>query len=246
MLAYRPILVLGLVWQIIKIQLTSHISLSQFPELVVLLEEGETLAAFVKLPPEAILLRWMNYHLKKASYPHKVNNFGSDVSDSAAYGALMTQIKPHSCRPITGTDMMDRAHQAIFNARQYGCEVFLQPKDIVDGNKKLNLGFVAQLFNTCHGLTLTEEERAAFDFSSLDMDDAGDTREERVLRMWINSLNIDGVYVNNLFGDLDDGVVILKIIDEIRPGTVEWKRCAYTIYMFVYITAIVIWRFVVL
>jgi plastin-1 len=46
----------------------------------VLLEEGETLAAFVKLPPEAILLRWVNYHLKKAGYPHKVNNFGSDIS----------------------------------------------------------------------------------------------------------------------------------------------------------------------
>lgn len=75
-------MVLGLVWQIIKIQLTSHISLSQFPELVVLLEEGETLAAFVKLPPDAILLRWMNYHLRKAGYPKTVTNFGSDVSVS--------------------------------------------------------------------------------------------------------------------------------------------------------------------
>ena len=136
----------------------------------------------------------------------------------------MVQVKPHSCRPVMGTDPLDRAAQAIANARVYGVDAFLQPKDIVDGNKKLNLSFVAQLFNTCHGLTLTEEERAAFDLSSLVMDDAGDTREERILRMWINSLNIDGVYIQNLFSDLDDGFVILKLIEEIRPGTVEWRR----------------------
>lgn len=136
----------------------------------------------------------------------------------------MHQIKPATCRPITGTVPMERAAQAIANARLYGVDTFIQPKDICDGNKKLNMSFVAQLFNTCHGLTVTEEERAAFDLSSLDLDDAGDNREERVLRMWINSLNMEDVYVQNLFADLDDGIIILKLVNEIRPGTVEWRR----------------------
>jgi hypothetical protein len=43
------------------------------------------------------------------------------------------------------------------------------------------------------------------------LDDAGDTREERQFRMWINSLGIDGVYINNLFSDLSDGVALLKV-----------------------------------
>ncbi len=136
----------------------------------------------------------------------------------------MHQVKPAHCRLITGSVPMERATQAIANARRYGVDAFMQPKDICDGNKKLNMSFVAQLFNTCHGLTITEEERAAFDLSSLEMDDAGDTREERVLRMWINSLNMEDVYIQNLFHDLDDGVVILKLVDEIRPHTVEWRR----------------------
>ena len=35
------ILILGLIWQIIKLQLTSNISLKDCPELVLLLEDGE-------------------------------------------------------------------------------------------------------------------------------------------------------------------------------------------------------------
>lgn len=78
----RPILILGLVWQIIKIQMLSSISLKNFPELAVLLCEDETLADFVKLPPETILLRWLNYHLTKAGFDRFISNFGSDVSVS--------------------------------------------------------------------------------------------------------------------------------------------------------------------
>jgi hypothetical protein len=40
-----------------------------------------------------------------------------------------------------------------------------QPTDITSGNKKLNLGFVAQIFNTCPGLTMPED----FDFAGLEV-----------------------------------------------------------------------------
>lgn len=78
----RPILVLGLVWQIIKIQLLSQISLKNYPELVLLLEPGESMTDFLKLHPEVILLRWLNYHLKKANSSRVATNFGSDLSVS--------------------------------------------------------------------------------------------------------------------------------------------------------------------
>ena len=77
-----PILILGLVWQIIKIQMMSQITLNNFPELAVLLAAGETLASFVKLPPETILLRWINYHLARAGSSRYIANFGADVSVS--------------------------------------------------------------------------------------------------------------------------------------------------------------------
>jgi plastin-1 len=37
----RPILILGLMWQIIRVQLLSQISIKNYPELVLLLDEGE-------------------------------------------------------------------------------------------------------------------------------------------------------------------------------------------------------------
>jgi hypothetical protein len=33
----------------------------------------------MSLPPEKILLRWMNFHLKKTEYKKIVTNFSSDV-----------------------------------------------------------------------------------------------------------------------------------------------------------------------
>jgi hypothetical protein len=75
----RPILILGLVWQVIKIQLLSQITLKNFPELVLLLHEGETMSDLIKLHPELILLRWLNYHLQKGGSSRVVTNFGSDL-----------------------------------------------------------------------------------------------------------------------------------------------------------------------
>ena len=52
-----PHLVLGLLWQIIRIGLFNQISLEQCPGLTTLLEGGEQRASLMKMSPEAILLR---------------------------------------------------------------------------------------------------------------------------------------------------------------------------------------------
>jgi hypothetical protein len=75
----RPVLILGLLWQIIKIQLTAQISLKNYPELVLLLREGEEMSALSALPPEDILLRWFNYHLERGGSARRVANFGDDL-----------------------------------------------------------------------------------------------------------------------------------------------------------------------
>jgi len=57
-------------------------------------------------------------------------------------------------------------------------------------------------------------------------DDVGDSREERVFRLWINSLGLDNgsLYINNLFEDCQDGLVLLKVLDHVSPGIVSWKQ----------------------
>lgn len=42
--------------------------------------------------------------------------------------------------------------------------------------------------------------------------------------MWVNSLNIPKIKVNNLFEDIRDGIVLLKVLDRIEPGSVDWKK----------------------
>jgi len=104
-----------------------------------------------------------------------------------------------------------------------GCKKFVKAKDIVKGNPKLNLAFVANLFNVCPGLTpLTDEERAELDKWLFDSD-SEQSREARTFCLWINSLGIDP-FVTNLFTDLRDGIIILKVMDIIKPGVVEWKK----------------------
>ena len=71
---------------------------------------------------------------------------------------------------------------------------------------------------------LTKEEAEAYDKAKLLDDDVEGTREERAFRMWINSLGIDDVYINNLYEDVRSGVLLLKVIDRIKPGVVNWKK----------------------
>ncbi|KAK1946890.1 Fimbrin-2 [Phytophthora citrophthora] len=218
----KPILVLGLVWQIIKIQLTSTINLKNHPELMRLLLDGETLEEFMKLPPDQILLRWMNYHLKAAGHPKKVTNFSTDVRDATAYSVLLHHIAPQHCDLCNETVAEERAAHVIQNARRLQVETFIKPGDITSGNPKLNMSFVAQLFNTCPALDVIEEEIKQLE--EILYDDVGDTREERVFRMWINSLAIDDVYINHLYSDLSDGMKLLKVLDKIQKGIVAWNK----------------------
>ncbi|KAJ5069438.1 plastin-3 [Anaeramoeba ignava] len=216
-------LLLGLLWQIIRIGLLSKINLNACPELYRLLEEGETLDDLMKLSPDQILLRWMNYHLKKANSPKRVRNFASDIRDSEAYTIILHQLMPNKCnlKPLQESDLRQRAEYMLQNADNIGCRKFVSPGDVVKGNSKLNLAFVANLFNHYPGLEpLTEEEKAALDewlFKS-----EGD-REARVYSLWMNSIGVEP-FVNNLFLNLRDGLVLLQVFDHIQPGIVDWKR----------------------
>jgi len=107
------------------------------------------------------------------------------------------------------------------NADKLGCKKFVRPRDVVKGNPKLNLAFVANLFNTHPGLEkLSEAELAALDewlFAS------EGTREARAFCLWINSLGVEP-FVANLFEDLRDGLVILRVMDKVSPGIVDWSK----------------------
>jgi len=217
----RAHLIMGLLWQIIRIGLLSSITLNQHPELMRLLNEGESLEELFKLPPEQLLLRWFNYHLKEAGSQRRVNNWTSDLQDSESYTILLNRIAPNGeCdKSAMGiSDPKDRAERMLEQADKIGCRKFLTANDVVKGNPKLNLAFTANLFNQYPALAALEES----DFAALMNFNSEGTREERAFGFWIQSLGID--ISSNFYDDLVDGVVLLQVFDKVSPGIVDWKK----------------------
>ena len=233
----REHLILGLIWQIIRRGLLGKIDIKLHPELYRLLEDDETLEQFLRLPPEQILLRWFNYHLKNAKWDKRylslfhgiflakinfrVTNFSTDVKEGDNYTVLLNQLAPDLCSrsPLQTRDLLQRAEQVLQNADRLDCRKFLSPSSLVAGNPKLNLAFVANLFNTHPGLDpITEEEKLQVE----DFDAEGE-REARVFTLWLNSLDVQPA-VNSLFDDLRDGSILLQAYDKVIPGSVNWRH----------------------
>uniref|UniRef100_A0A4W4ELK8 Calponin-homology (CH) domain-containing protein n=1 Tax=Electrophorus electricus TaxID=8005 RepID=A0A4W4ELK8_ELEEL len=190
----RQHLVLGLLWQVIKIGLLADIEISRNEALIALLRDGESLEDLMKVSPEELLLRWANYHLGEASCP-KINNFSSDIKEK---------------------DDLKRAESMLEQADRLGCRQFVMPTDVVRGNPKLNLAFVANLFNKYPALKKPENQD--IDWSSIE----GETREERTFRNWMNSLGVSP-RVNHLYVDLDDALIIFQLYEKINVP-VDWDK----------------------
>uniref|UniRef100_A0A8B9RMC9 Plastin-3 n=1 Tax=Astyanax mexicanus TaxID=7994 RepID=A0A8B9RMC9_ASTMX len=232
----KPHLVLGLLWQIIKIGLFADIELSRNEALAALLREGETLEDLMKLSPEELLLRWANFHLDNAGW-HKINNFSSDIKDSKAYFHLLNQIAPKGLKEnedridinmagFNEKDDLKRAEAMLVQADRLGCRQFVTPADVVSGNPKLNLAFVANLFNKYPALTKPENQDIDWGLLEGGWDlvpsRGGETREERTFRNWMNSLGVNP-HVNHLYGDLQDALVILQLYERIKVP-VDWNN----------------------
>ncbi|KAL9403984.1 hypothetical protein Peur_000956 [Populus x canadensis] len=220
----RPHLLLGLISQIIKIQLLADLSLKKTPQLVELVDANNDVEELLGLAPEKVLLKWMNFHLKKAGYEKPVSNFSSDLKDGKAYAYLLNVLAPEHCSPSTldSKDPKERAKLVLDHAERMDCKRYLKPEDIVEGSPNLNLAFVAQIFHQRNGLT-TDSKKISF--AEMMTDDVQTSREERCFRLWINSLGIV-TYVNNVFEDVRNGWILLEVLDKVSPGSVNWKQAS--------------------
>lgn len=152
----------------------------------------------------------------------RVTNFSSDIKDGENYAVLLAQIGSeygNTRAPLQTTDLLQRAEEVLVNADNMGCRKFLTPKSLVSGNPKLNLAFVANLFNNHPCLEpITEEEKLEVE----DFDAEGE-REARVFTLWLNSLDVQPA-VQSFFDDLRDGTVLLQTYDKVIKGSVNWRH----------------------
>uniref|UniRef100_A0A8C6ZRA5 Plastin 1 n=1 Tax=Nothoprocta perdicaria TaxID=30464 RepID=A0A8C6ZRA5_NOTPE len=201
----KPHLVLGLLWQIIKVGLFADIEISRNEALIALLNEGEELDQLMKLSPEELLLRWVNYHLTNAGW-QKISNFSQDIKDSRAYYHLLNQIAPKGDGfkevPIKidfsgfkEKNDLKRAEYMLQQAEKLGCRQFVTPADVVAGNPKLNMAFVANLFNTYPALH--KPDNSEYDLNLL-----------------------EGTHLAN---DLSDALIIFQLYDMTRVP-VDWSH----------------------
>uniref|UniRef100_A0A665T8J8 Plastin-3 n=1 Tax=Echeneis naucrates TaxID=173247 RepID=A0A665T8J8_ECHNA len=220
----KPHLVLGLLWQIIKIGLFADIELSRNEAIAALLEEGESLEELMKLTPEELLLRWANFHLKKAINAYPFLTATEHVRDSKAYFHLLEQIAPDGSKEdvprvdidmsgVYEKDLMKRAECMLKQADRLGCRQFVTATDVVSGNAKLNMAFVATLFNKHPALTKPENQDWVL---------GSESREERTFRNWMNSLGVSP-HVHRIYGDLQDAMVILQLYEKIKVP-VDWDN----------------------
>ncbi|KAL1209724.1 Fimbrin-4 [Cardamine amara subsp. amara] len=219
-----PHLVLGLIFQIIKIQLLANLNLKKTPQLVELVEENQDVEELMGLAPEKLLLKWMNFHLKKVGYEKQVTNFSSDVKNGEAYAHLLNALAPEHSTHVTLEikDPSERAKKVLEQAEKLDCKRFISPKDIVEGSANLNLAFVAQLFQQRNGLSYESSKRPT-SFAEMITEDEETSQEERCFRLWINSLGA-ATYVDNVFEDVRNGWVLLEVLDKVSPGSVNWKQ----------------------
>ncbi|KAJ4836588.1 Fimbrin-5 [Turnera subulata] len=218
----RPHLVLGLISQIVKIQLLADLDLKKTPELVELVDDSKDVEELMGLAPEKVLLKWMNFHLKKAGYSKQVTNFSSDVKDGEAYAYLLNALAPEHSSPSTLNvkDPAARANLILEQAEKIECKSYVSAQDILEGSPNLNLAFVAKIFQQRNGLSADSKKST---FAEMMTDDVETSREERCFRLWINSLGIP-TYVNHVFEDVRNGWVLLEVLDRVNPGSVNWKQ----------------------
>ena len=183
--------------------------MTHHPGLVLLLKDGETKEDLLKLTKEELLLRWVNYHLAKSAYSgREIRNFNNDIKDSQAYIHLLKQIQPANYQPavnlgpLSETDDLRRAERMLGEAEKLKARDFITPSDVITGNQKLNMAFVANLFNTYPALENDNLEAVE--------DLIEETREEKTYRNWMNSMGVNP-YVNYLYTDLADCLVIFQV-----------------------------------
>jgi hypothetical protein len=142
-------LVFGLLWQIIKQGLLSKINIAEHPELLELGLDQSELEKLSASHPEELLLRWVNFHLRNAGSARVMTNFTQDVQDSEIYTTLLHHLAPNECSMdiLQKKDLHERASALLEAAELLDVRKFVSPGDIVAGNYKLNMAFVANLFD---------------------------------------------------------------------------------------------------
>ena len=237
----QPALVLDFLHQIVRLAVLGPVDVRRDARLAALSRAQPAVAvrALSALQPEQLLVRWINLTLDAPHSAPLVSNLSSDLQSGAALHALLDRLLPSpESAPTAGLPALI----ARLDAREVAHFHSLQSLSGEHG--RLQALLVGVLFRHADGLPaadsvapLSQGDAAAplmeptlsstssFDpsLASASGEDAEGGREECAFRMWVNSAGIPGVHVHSLFTDCRDGLLLLRLIDWVEPGCVDWK-----------------------
>eukprot|EP01105_Mastigella_eilhardi_P004842 TRINITY_DN1652_c0_g1_i7.p1 TRINITY_DN1652_c0_g1~~TRINITY_DN1652_c0_g1_i7.p1 ORF type:complete len:2113 (-),score=775.44 TRINITY_DN1652_c0_g1_i7:37-6177(-) len=191
----------------------AKVSFARCKELLALMDHSETLTQFVALPPEELLLRWLNYHLHEFGSKQLAKNFTSDMADGSKFAVVLHQANPtvFNVDPWSERDIPKRL--AVVHARitQLIRRQFFSVDHLSNPSATLNTVILSHMFATRHGLKLPSLSAIPNEPLLVELP------EHRCLRLWMRAL---GLQVNHLL-ELYDGTLLLQLLDKLRPGVVD-------------------------
>lgn len=86
------------------------------------------------IPPEELLMKWINWHLQRSGSDLRINNFSNDLKNSEVYAYLMNRLNPEICSLdiLSNDNMLERARDVLANAERLGIKTFVTAEDIVN------------------------------------------------------------------------------------------------------------------
>mmetsp|Transcript_4710 Transcript_4710/g.6726 ORF Transcript_4710/g.6726 Transcript_4710/m.6726 type:complete len:538 (-) Transcript_4710:35-1648(-) len=154
----NPILVLGLLWQLVRTKIVARISMNVCPQLVFLKEPDEDGEAFESLSVEKLLMRWFNHQLFWAGSDRRITNFDKDLQDGICISQVVTRLSNGQAGSKILAKFKDESPEQriaqVMNVVISDLDVkpLIQPHHIINGRAKQNMAFVAQLFDASPNL----------------------------------------------------------------------------------------------
>lgn len=125
-------------------------------------------------------------------------NFGADLKDGEVLIRLLNQLAPNECSLdlLNITDATERARRIMAIAEKLGCRKFITEEDIVKGNGRLNVAFLATLFTAYPDMGEKSRVRALeAEVSTLKTDLEGSRQQIQLLKgeKFVMQTEIDGL-----------------------------------------------------
>jgi len=93
----------------------NNVNLIHTPQLINLKVGDEKPEDVMRVPPEDMLLRWFNHHLKNAGHDHHITNYDKDVKDSVKYTHLLNQLNPDCDKAALDEEDVNKRGESVLN-----------------------------------------------------------------------------------------------------------------------------------